>query len=204
MTMRNDMSPDGAADARLWLLPAGHGVGGAGVHWNGQTWRFWDSDFSIKTHLTQRYGAAKIKNLQLQDWGVTWNEIEHSFDKFEYLCGISGKAGNLKGQIQPGGNPFESPRAREYPNPPLKMPYSSTLFAEAATELGYHPFPLPSSNLSQAYVNPLGVRDGRMHLLRLLRALRLRQLFQGQRPDHHPAGADEEAEFRGCAPNARC
>src|SRR5476651_366729 len=54
-----------------------YGVGGAGVHWNGQTWRFWDSDFSIRTHLTQRYGVAKLKNLTLQDWGVTWNEIEH-------------------------------------------------------------------------------------------------------------------------------
>ena len=51
---------------------------------------------------------AKLKNLQLQDWGVTWNEIEHSFDKFEYLCGISGKAGNLKGQLQPGGNPLKA------------------------------------------------------------------------------------------------
>ena len=103
---------------------------------------------------------AKIKELQLQDWGVTWNEIEPSFDRFEYLCGISGKAGNLKGQIQPGGNPFEGPRAREYPNPPMKMPYASALFAEEMTELGFHPFPLPSANLSQAYVNPLGVRMG--------------------------------------------
>ena len=120
----------------------------------------WDSDFSIKTHLTQRYGAAKIKNLQLQDWGVTWNEIEHNFDQFEYLCGVSGKAGNLKGQIQPGGNPFESARSRDYPNPPMKMPYASTLFAQTVKELGYHPFPLPSANLSQAYVNPLGVRMG--------------------------------------------
>jgi gluconate 2-dehydrogenase alpha chain len=91
---------------------------------------------------------------------VTWNEIEHSFDAFEYLCGVSGKAGNIKGQIQPGGNPFESPRSREYPNPPMKMPYASTLFAEKMREQGFHPFPLPSSNLSRAYVNPLGVRMG--------------------------------------------
>ena len=149
------------------FLP-GNGVGGAGVHWNGYTWRFWPSDFQIKTPSHPAlWRRASSKNLQLQDWGVTWDEIEHCFDKFEYLCGISGKAGNLKGQIQPGGNPFEGPRSREYPNPPLKMPYASTLFAEAATELGFHPFPLPASNLSQALCQSAGRAHGPMQLLRL-------------------------------------
>ena len=91
---------------------------------------------------------------------MTWDEIEHSFDQFEYLCGISGKAGNLKGQIQPGGNPFESSRSREYPNPPMKMPYAPTLFAQDHDRHGLSSFPAPSANLSQAYVNPLGVRMG--------------------------------------------
>jgi len=141
------------------FLP-GDGVGGAGVHWNGQTWRFWSSDFSIRSHLAQRYGAARMNGLMLQDWGVTWNEIEPSFDKFEYLCGISGKAGNLKGRVVPGGNPFESARSRDYPTPPMKMSYAPTLFAQMVKEQGYHPFPTPSANLSTAYVNPLGVRMG--------------------------------------------
>jgi gluconate 2-dehydrogenase alpha chain len=34
------------------------------------------------------------------------------------------------------------------------------LFAKAARELGYRPFPQPSGNMSQAYVNPLGARLG--------------------------------------------
>ena len=34
------------------------------------------------------------------------------------------------------------------------------MFAKAARELGYKPFPQPSGNLSQAYTNPLGVRLG--------------------------------------------
>ena len=160
MTMRNNTGQTAMPMRDYGSFLPGDGVGGAGVHWNGHTWRFWDSDFQIKTHLTQRYGAGKIKNLQLQDWGVSWNEIEHSFDQFEYLCGISGKAGNLKGQIQPGGNPFESPRGREYPNPPMKMSYAPSLFAQTVKEMGHHPFPTPSANLSQAYVNSLGVRMG--------------------------------------------
>jgi choline dehydrogenase-like flavoprotein len=34
------------------------------------------------------------------------------------------------------------------------------LWAEAAKEMGYNPFPQPSGNLSQAYTNPLGVTLG--------------------------------------------
>lgn len=160
MTMRNNVRQTAMPMRDYGSFLPGDGVGGAGVHWNGHTWRFWHSDFAIRSHLAQRYGAAKMKGLDLQDWGVTWNEIEPSFDRFEYLCGISGKAGNLKGQIVPGGNPHESPRSREYPTPPMKMSYAPSLFAQMVREQGYHPFPTPSANLSQAYVNPLGVRMG--------------------------------------------
>ena len=123
------------------FLP-GTGVGGAGVHWNGQTWRFLPSDFVAKSHNIERYGAAEIPtDMTIQDWGVTYDELEPYYDNFEYLCGISGKAGNLKGQIQAGGNPFEGPRSREYPNPPMEMPYGPTLFAEAARGAGPSPVP---------------------------------------------------------------
>ncbi|TMV35791.1 GMC family oxidoreductase, partial [Thioclava sp. BHET1] len=69
MTMRNNSSQT-ALPLRNYIgfLP-GNGVGGAGVHWNGQTWRFWDSDFQLKTHLTERYGASKFDGLTVQDWG---------------------------------------------------------------------------------------------------------------------------------------
>ncbi len=80
--------------------------------------------------------------------------------QFEYLCGTSGTAGNLKGTIQDGGNPFEGARSRPYPTPAQKQGYGHVLFAEAAKQLGYKPFPQPSGNLSQAYTNPLGVKLG--------------------------------------------
>ena len=66
----------------------------------------------------------------------------------------------MNGQIQPGGNPFEGPRSRPYPNPAQQQPFSHALFAEGAKKLGYKPFPQPSGNMSQAYTNPLGVRLG--------------------------------------------
>ena len=141
------------------FLPA-TGVGGAGVHWNGQTWRFLPSDFQARSHNMQRYGKLPDPDMTVQDWGVTHDQLEPYYDKFEYLCGISGQAGNLKGAIQPGGNPFEGPRSRAYPNPPLDMTYSPELFRKAAGELGLHPFTCPAANMSRPYVNPLGVRLG--------------------------------------------
>jgi gluconate 2-dehydrogenase alpha chain len=160
MTMRNDMSQTALPMRDYGSFLPGAGVGGAGVHWNGFTWRYMASDFTLKTTLTQKYGAKKFDGLTIRDWGINWEDIEPQYDKFEYLCGVSGKAGVIKGQVQPGGNPFEGSRSREYPNPPLTMPYSSSLFAQAATEAGLHPFPSPASNLSRAYVNPLGVAMG--------------------------------------------
>ncbi|HEY4039988.1 MAG TPA: GMC family oxidoreductase, partial [Burkholderiaceae bacterium] len=98
--------------------------------------------------------------LTIQDWGVTYAELEPHYDRFEYLLGTSGKAGNINGQIQPGGDPFESPRSREYPTPPMKEPYGAAIFRKAASSLGYHPYPSPASTLSQPYTNPEGVKLG--------------------------------------------
>lgn len=161
MTFRNKSSQT-ALPIRAWgsfMMP--NGVGGGGVHWNAETWRFLPSDFNLKSHLSQRYGAAFLPaDMTIQDWGVTYDQLEPHYDRFEYLCGTSGVAGNLKGARRTGGNPFEGARSRDYPTPPQKQPYAPTLFAQAAEAMGYHPFPQPSGNLSQAYVNPHGVALG--------------------------------------------
>jgi len=159
LTFRNSSS-ETALPIRRWgsFLP-GNGLGGAAVHWNGQTYRFQDSDFQLRTRTIERYGKNFVPDdVTIQDWGVTAAELEPYFDRFEYLLGTSGKAGNLKGKKVDGGNPFEDPRARDYPTPPMKEPYGSALFRKAAASLGYHPFPQPSSNLSQPYTNPEGLK----------------------------------------------
>ena len=161
MTFRNSFD-ETALPIRRWesFLP-GTGLGGSFVHWNGQSFRFQVADFIYRTHIEQRYGKKFLEacgsELAIQDWGVTYDELEPHFDRFEYLLGVSGKAGNIKGQIQPGGNPFEAPRAREYPTPPMKEPYFGALFRRGAESLGYHPYPQPSANLSQPYTNPEGL-----------------------------------------------
>ncbi len=131
------------------------------MHSNGQTWRFLPTDFQLRSHLEQRYGKEFLpKDMTIQDWPVGYDELEPYYDRFEKLCGVSGKAGNLGGEKQAGGNPFEGWRSAEYPTPPLKQPYGPTLFAEAARKSGHSPFPLPAANLSRPYVNPLGIALG--------------------------------------------
>ena len=43
--------------------------------------------------------------------------------------------GNIQGVIQEGGNPFEGPRQRGYPNPPLRRSHATMLFDKAAREV---------------------------------------------------------------------
>ncbi len=161
VTFRNNASQT-ALPVRNWgAFMLGNGVGGGGLHWNAETFRFLPSDFVARSHLTQRYGEKFLpEDMTIQDWGVTYDDLEPHYDQFEYLCGTSGAAGNLNGTIKEGGNPFEGQRSRPYPTPAMKQGYGHALFAEAAKQLGYKPYPQPSGNLSQSYTNPLGVTLG--------------------------------------------
>ncbi len=158
ITFRNNVNETALPMRQLGSFKPGEGVGGAAVHWGTQTWRFLPWDFQTKTKTLERYGAKQASDeCTMQDWGVTYEELEPHFDRFEYLYGVSGKAGHLNGKTVPGGNPFEGSRSREYPNPPMKLTYASALFTKAARGLGYHPFPGPVATMSRAYKNEYGV-----------------------------------------------
>jgi Choline dehydrogenase and related flavoproteins len=101
-----------------------------------------------------------MAGLQLQDWGVTYDEMEPYYDRFERIAGTSGYAGNLKGEKRAGGNVFEGERQRDYPTPPLKDTHWMSKYRKTTERMGYNPFTVPAGNLSQAYVNPLGVSMG--------------------------------------------
>lgn len=135
----------------------GQGIGGAGIHWAAQHWRFQPSDFRYRTHHIERYGAAKLPAGSLvQDWPLTYDDLEPYYDRVDYDIGVSGVAGNLRGERQPGGNPFEGPRARPYPLPPLVNSVFANQFAETTRAMGYSPFPQPSAILSQGYTDISG------------------------------------------------
>lgn len=142
------------------FLP-GDGVGGAGVHWTGQTFRPMKEELRLRSYVEETFGKDIIpEDMTIQDWGVTYEELEPYFDRFEKVAGIGGKAGNLNGQIVEGGNPFEAPRSSEYPIPPLSPTLDSQKFAKAARDMGYHPYPRASANASQSYTNPYGMQLG--------------------------------------------
>ncbi|WP_286230217.1 GMC family oxidoreductase [Neobacillus mesonae] len=125
----------------------GDGLGGAGVHWNGQTFRFLPYDFEIRSKTIERYGKNKIPaGMTLHDWGITYDELEPYYDKFEKTCGISGEE-----------NPLGGKRSDKYPTPPMKKSPSIKMFEEATKKMKLHPYMMPSANLSQSYTNPDGI-----------------------------------------------
>jgi gluconate 2-dehydrogenase alpha chain len=160
-SLRHTASETALPIRRLEAFLPGEGLGGAANHWNGQTWRWMEYDPILRTHIESRYGKNAIpKEIAIQDWGVTYAELEPYHDLFEKLFGIAGKAGNLRGKIQEGGNPFEAPRQNEYPQKPLPITEAGVIFSEAARELGYRPFPMASGNSPEAYTNPDGMQLG--------------------------------------------
>ncbi|MGN6551866.1 MAG: GMC family oxidoreductase [Pararhizobium sp.] len=159
VTFRNSIDQTALPMRQLGSFLPGTGVGGSIIHWNGQAFRFLPYDFQIRSQTTARYGAGMIpEDMTLQDWGVTYEELEPYYTRFDELCGISGQAGNVRGKKIAGGNPFEGERSRPYPTPPMKQTYGPTLFGKAAASAGLHPFPCPSANMSEADTNPLGVK----------------------------------------------
>ena len=160
-TLRHNVQETALPIRQLGSFLPGTGLGGAGVHWNGQTWRYHPNDFTKRTSTIERYGGSKIPaGMSIQDWGITYDELEPYYDKFEYMAGIAGKAGNLKGKQIPGGNIFEGPRSREFPVPPPPDTEIEAMFRKASADLGYHPFYAPTANLPKAYKNPDGVERG--------------------------------------------
>jgi gluconate 2-dehydrogenase alpha chain len=161
VTFRHRPSESALPMRRMGSFLPGNSVGGAANHWGGLTWRYHPTDHLTRSHIVNRYGAKVIpEDMTIQDWAMTYDELEPYYDKFEKLCGVSGKAGNLRGRKIEGGNIFEGPRQSEYPTPPLTMTDSALMFETAAKELGYHPFPQPISNASRPYTNPEGLTLG--------------------------------------------
>ncbi len=147
ITFRNNRKQKALPMRQLGSFLLGEGLGGAGVHWNGQTWRHFPYDFQIKTMTDKKYGANKLPaEYTIQDWGITYDELEPYFDRFEKTAGISGE----------DKNPFWGKRSSPFPTPPMMKTPILERFEKATSDLGYSPFMMPSANLSEPYENPDG------------------------------------------------
>ncbi|MFK3909383.1 GMC family oxidoreductase [Pseudomonas monteilii] len=157
LTVRHNMSTV-ALPTRQWgAFVPGTGVGGSGLHWTGVLIRPTPTDLKLKTYADQAYKPGQLpENMEIGDFPFTWEEMEPYMDKFDKICGLSANTGNLQGRIIEGGDPFEGPRSNPAPLPPLQDTLNNTMFAQAARNLGYHPFPNPSANVSRAWKNPYG------------------------------------------------
>jgi gluconate 2-dehydrogenase alpha chain len=145
--------PNAQAQARMLpKLDYGNQAGGGTVHYGSVSWRFHEDDFHARTQTIERYGVSAIPaDSSLADWPLSYADLEPFYDQAEYEIGVSGQAGNLQGKKVEGGNPFEAPRQRGYPLPPLQMEQAAVLFDAGAKKLGYHPFSTPRAILSQPY-----------------------------------------------------
>lgn len=124
----------------------GNNVGGSSVHWSGVTQRGRKFDLEARSITIDKYGEDKIpKDMNLQDMGISYDELEPYFDQFEKTAGTSGEE-----------DPKGPPRSDSYPTGPMRPSYPVKMFKEAAKELGYHPVMVPSANLSEYYENPDG------------------------------------------------
>ena len=132
-----------AAETARRELGVGYGrqVGGGTVHFNANYWRFLELDFHERSLL------GEIPGTGFADWPISYADLEPYYTKAEYDIGVSGLA---------GANPFEAPRSKPYPLPPMPVKSSGILFERGARKLGLHPFPAPVAILSQDYKGRLG------------------------------------------------
>jgi len=116
------------------VLAYGRLVGGTSVHFTANFWRFHEIDFIEGSKIGPIAGAS------LADWPITYADLEPYYTKVEWEIGVSGLA---------GASPFDPPRSKPYPMPPLPVKGSGVIFERAARKLGWHPFPAPMAILSQ-------------------------------------------------------
>lgn len=134
--------------------PASHpmmnAIGGTSIHYWAQAWRLKAWDFNTRSETIRRYGASAIPaGTTLEDWPLTYDELAPFYDIVEDQVGVSGVAGNINGRLTGAGNPFESPRGKDYPMPPLRGSGFTDLMADTARKLGWRPFAPPAAINSQ-------------------------------------------------------
>ena len=111
-------------------------VGGGTLTYGAMAWRFHAKDFQMRS----TYGTPEGSTLD--DWPITYDDLEPFYEKAEWEIGVSGDDSN---------NIFKGPRRRPLPMPPLPPTREYTLLKAAANRLKLHPFDIPMLRNSVPY-----------------------------------------------------
>ena len=111
-------------------------VGGGTLSYGAMAWRFMEKDFRLRS----TYGA--VEGSTLEDWPISYADLEPYYEKAEWEIGVSGDDSN---------NIFRPPRKRPLPMPPLPPNREYQVLKPAALRLGLHPFDIPMLRNSVAY-----------------------------------------------------
>lgn len=102
-------------------------VGGGTFSYGAMAWRFMPQDFRMRS----TYGA--VEGSTLEDWPISYEDLEPYYEKAEWEIGVSGAA-----------EPLQKPaRKKPLPMPPLADSQEHVLLEAAAKRLGLHPFHIP-------------------------------------------------------------
>lgn len=118
-----------------WSFWNGSVVGGSSNFMSGYFHRLKPVDFRLKTEF------GEIKGANIEDWPITYDELEPFYTQVEKEVGVSGKVVE---------HPFQEPRStKDFPYPPLAEHALSSWIDEAASKIGFHTIPVPRAVLSQ-------------------------------------------------------
>jgi len=132
------------ASGQEHVVPPTHGaysnnaacVGGGTLSYGAMAWRFMEKDFRLRS----TYGT--VEGSTLDDWPITYQDLEPYYEKAEWEIGVSG---------DDSSNIFRAPRKRPLPMPPLPPTREHQILKPAAQRLGLHPFDIPMLRNSVPY-----------------------------------------------------
>ncbi len=142
------------------ILPASQCVGGGTVHYAAMSFRNRPEDFTILDSFGEVPGG------NVRNWPFTYDELEPYYTRVEYLIGVQGldaggeityrkRAGGITAPLTMQANPDLPPRSKPYPMPPGPAKIDNLLFARAAKEMGFHPYPCPLAINSEVYASQI-------------------------------------------------
>jgi len=103
-------------------------VGGGTLSYGAMAWRYLEKDFRMRS----TYGP--VEGSTLEDWPITYQDLEPYYTKAEWELGVSGDDAN---------NIFKGARSRPLPMPPLPPSREHLILKAAAERLHLHPFDIP-------------------------------------------------------------